>query len=91
MITSIPHGGTSKENLKKTQQISKTNNYNWIIVLYSIYNAYNFIFFSMLRATCASIKVYSFFFIVCGYIKKAFKRKNCVNGWSIIWFKSIQD
>lgn len=46
MITSIPHGGTSKENLKKkTHQISKTNNYNWIIVFYSIYNAYNFIFF----------------------------------------------
>lgn len=45
--------------LQEKTQISKTNNYNWIIVLYSIYNAYNFIFF-----LCSVQHVHQYRFIV---------------------------
>lgn len=42
----------------------------------------------MLYATCASIKVYKFFFIVSGYLKKAFQRENRVSDSPNIWFES---
>lgn len=48
-----------KKIYKKKNQISKTNNYNWITVLYSIYNAYNFIFF-----LCSVQHVHQYRFIV---------------------------